>query len=74
MEEVVRLHQKGRSLREIAGYLDVHHETVRRDLQRWEEDQKVSHLRGRNATKTVGFETPECDSNVVHFPSRSNLP
>ena len=65
MEDAVRLRGKGWSLRQIASRLCVSYETIRRDLDRWQRDQKVSHLPVTNVTKSVTNVTGKCDGKVV---------
>jgi IS30 family transposase len=70
LEEILRLHQRGSSLRRIAGYLGVSHTTVRRDLERWRESQNVEHLPVTNVPASGTFLAPECSSNVVPIRRR----
>jgi hypothetical protein len=68
MRQVVELRAEGWSLRAIAAHLDVHHDTIWRDLRRWDEARKVSDLPVGNPTPAVGFAAPESDTgNVVQL-------
>ncbi len=67
MQEVVRLRALGRSLRQIARYLDVTHTTVRRDLERW---QELEHPAGTNVPKN-GTNVPADRSTPNVFDLRS---
>jgi len=61
-----RYRADGLSLRQIAERLEVHHETVRRDLSAWDAEQaKVSHLPVAKTPPGGGNATPECDSGTV---------
>lgn len=65
MRAAARLRAEGLSLRKIGVLLAVSHETVRRDLARWDETQaKVSHLPVTNSPRRGQFVTPGCDSAV----------
>jgi hypothetical protein len=56
MREVVRLRDKGHSLRDIGAYLGVAPNTVRADLLRWDE---VCSLAVQKMTESVQFCTRE---------------
>jgi hypothetical protein len=68
------LRAEGKSLRQIAAELEVHHETVRRDLKKWDAERaKVTKLSHRAVAKMPpGGEnaTAECDSEATVTPLR----
>ncbi len=58
-----QLRAEGKSLRAIARQLRVSHETVRRDLAKWDTERpQVSHLPVTKVPPGAGFVTPKCDS------------
>jgi hypothetical protein len=71
MLAAVRRRAEGMSLRQIADYLCCSHETIRRDLARWDREHAnvtpLSHPPVTNTPPRGHFVTPECDSesNVV---------
>lgn len=69
MGRAVRLRAEGKSLREIASIQEVSHETVRRDLARWDAKNRpvatVSHLPVTKMPPGGGNVTPGCDSHAA---------
>lgn len=69
MKRAARLRDEGMSLRQIAAEQEVSHETVRRDLARWDDlnapDASVSHLPVTKTPPRGGNVTAECDSDAA---------
>ena len=74
MLRAVGLRAEGKSLRQIAKELDVHHDTVSRDLKKYDAERaKVTRLSDHAVTKMPpGGENPtaECDSAASVIPLR----
>jgi transposase len=68
MAEVVRLRDKGWSLREIASHLDVGKSTVERDLA----SPKPSQTTVPDGTESVPNGTAKRDSNIIQFQRRAS--
>ena len=73
MHEAVAMRAKGWSLRDIGVHLGFDHETIRRDLRRWDEAQKVAQFPGANLTKSGENAPPKCDSKVVRMRGQAKL-
>jgi transposase len=65
--QAVEMREKNWSLRDIANHLDVHHDTIREDLVRWNRIRKVSDFPVGKPTKSVGDATSESDNNVIEL-------
>jgi transposase len=74
MRRAAGLRAQGKSLREIARILHVHHDTVWRDLRRWDEEEaNVTRLSDRLSEKTppgVNNPTAGSDSAATVTPIR----
>lgn len=71
MQEAVQLRERGWSLRNIASFLDVHHDTVREDLIRAQAlSDSASDSGVGNPADSAGNPTAKSDGNIVRFPER----
>ena len=70
MLRAVELRDAGKSLRQIAGELEVHHDTVWRDLKKWDaEHANVTRLSDR----TVGKMPPGGENPTVRSDSAASV-